>query len=244
MLGLPSARYALRAMPKAGPSTYRQLVTRSAQTDRYTTIHAFFTRQALSPPIHPSTRSPLQRRWNSTSKPQEGCENCSERRISTKPAPHPKPARKDHAQDYTPFIRRLIASSKVIQSGSPHRPSKEELLAAASGWWQRLRIRIKWFTIRGWRRFNADDFSAFASWFVLGNSEYSLLCNLSFTDGSSVDPYRNVSSTTVDGKVISLTIRTTFVSAVFATLNSLSLQEYVARWISDYLTSETGVTVM
>lgn len=33
-------------------------------------------------------------------------------------------------------------------------------------------------------------------------------------------------------------------SAVFATLNSLSLQEYVARWISDYMTSETGVTVM
>jgi hypothetical protein len=41
-----------------------------------------------------------------------------------------------------------------------------------------------------------------------------------------------------------LIIRTTFVSAVFATLNSLALQEYVARWISDYLTSETGVTVM
>lgn len=33
-------------------------------------------------------------------------------------------------------------------------------------------------------------------------------------------------------------------SAVFATLNSLSLQEYVARWISDYLTSETGMNVM
>ena len=44
--------------------------------------------------------------------------------------------------------------------------------------------------------------------------------------------------------IISLTCRTTFVSAVFATLNSLSLQEYVARWISDYMTSETGVTVM
>lgn len=43
---------------------------------------------------------------------------------------------------------------------------------------------------------------------------------------------------------IKLTRRTTFVSAVFATLNSLSLQEYVARWISDYMTSETGVTVM
>lgn len=30
---------------------------------------------------------------------------------------------------------------------------------------------MKWFFIRGWRRFNTDDFSAFASWFVLGNSE-------------------------------------------------------------------------
>jgi hypothetical protein len=39
-------------------------------------------------------------------------------------------------------------------------------------------------------------------------------------------------------------VRTTFVSAIFATLNSLSLQESVARWISDYMTSETGFTVM
>jgi len=170
MLGSSSIRQALRVMPVAGPSRSRQLVTRSAHCDRYTTIHAFFTRQALSP----VPTSVSQRRWNSTNKPQEGCENCSERRIppaQTKPPPN-KSVRKDHAQDYTPFIRRLIASSNAIQSGSPHRPSKEELLAAASGWWQRLRIRIKWFTIRGWRRFNTDDFSAFASWFVLGNSEF------------------------------------------------------------------------
>ena len=174
MLGSSSIRQALRAMPVAGPSRSRQLVTRSAHFDRYTTIHAFFTRQALSPTAPKTIRPQLQRRWNSnTNKPQEGCENCSERRIpptSIKPPPS-KSVRKDHAQDYTPFIRRLIASSNAIQSGSPHRPSKEELLAAASGWWQRLRIRIKWFTIRGWRRFNTDDFSAFASWFVLGNSE-------------------------------------------------------------------------
>jgi distribution and morphology protein 31 len=176
MLGPASIRQALRAMPVAGPSRSRQLVTRSAHFDRYTTIHAFFTRQALSSTTPPTRTHLLQRRWNSnTNKPQEGCENCSERRIPpththTKPPPT-KSVRKDHAQDYTPFIRRLIANSNAIQSGSPHRPSKEELLAAASGWWQRLRIRIKWFTIRGWRRFNTDDFSAFASWFVLGNSK-------------------------------------------------------------------------
>jgi distribution and morphology protein 31 len=176
MPGVSTARHALRAMPRAGPS--RQLVTRSAQSDRYTAIHAFFTRQALSvtPPKF-STRTLLQRRWNSTNKPQEGCENCSERRPTTPPKTPPPPSagRQDHAQDYTPFIKRLIASSKVLQSGSPHRPSKEQLLAAASGWWQRLRIRIKWFTIRGWRRFNTDDFSAFASWFVVGNSESEVL---------------------------------------------------------------------
>jgi hypothetical protein len=110
-------------MPVAGPSRSRQLVTRSAHFDRYTTIHAFFTRQALSP----TPTSVSQRRWSSTNRPQEGCENCSERRIPptpTRPPPH-KSVRKDHAQDYTPFIRRLIASSNAIQSGSPHRPSKE-----------------------------------------------------------------------------------------------------------------------
>lgn len=48
-----------------------------------------------------------------------------------------------------------------------------------------------------------------------------------------------------DDAALWIVIGTTgFVSAVLYTLNSLSLQEYVARWISDYMTSETGVTVM
>lgn len=53
-----------------------------------------------------------------------------------------------------------------------HRPTKEDLLNAANSWWERLRIRLKWFTIRGWRRFNTDDLVAFFSWFVVGNSGY------------------------------------------------------------------------
>lgn len=51
----------------------------------------------------------------------------------------------------------------------PHRPTKEELLAAATGFWSRLKVRFKWFSIRSVRPWNADDWSAFASWFVLGN---------------------------------------------------------------------------
>jgi hypothetical protein len=51
----------------------------------------------------------------------------------------------------------------------PHRPTKEELLAAATGFWSRMKVRFKWFSIRSVRPWNVDDWSAFVSWFVLGN---------------------------------------------------------------------------
>lgn len=168
-------RAALRSQPVAS-SSGQTLITRSAQTDRYLAIRSFFTERPITPPAPISSPLRRQLRWNSSSQPHKPCPNCPEPHVG----PPPSKGRKDHAQDYAPFIRRLIASSKVIKQGSPHRPSKEELLAAASGWWQRLRIRIKWFTIRGWRRFNMDDLSAFASWFVVGNSEspslYTIPC--------------------------------------------------------------------
>ncbi|KAK8845441.1 hypothetical protein IAR55_006154 [Kwoniella newhampshirensis] len=204
------------------PSTSRAL--RSAQVDRYIAIRHFFTQQSMPAslpprPILPANRARVSRRWNSSAPPpppHKPCPNCPEPSNTPLTPPLPPPATRSagHAQDYAPFIRRLINQSKAIAPNSPHRPSKEQLLAAANGWWQRLRIRLKWFTIRGWRRFNTDDFSAFASWFVVGNTVWILLGT------------------------------TTFVSAVFATLNSLSLQEYVARWISDYMTYNTGVTVI
>lgn len=42
------------------------------------------------------------------------------------------------------------------------------LLSATSNFFERLRIRFKWFTIRGFRRFRADDWSAFLSWLIGG----------------------------------------------------------------------------
>ena len=50
-----------------------------------------------------------------------------------------------------------------------HRPNKEELLAAATGFWSRLKVRFKWFSIRSARPFNMDEIGAFFSWFVLGH---------------------------------------------------------------------------
>lgn len=62
----------------------------------------------------------------------------------------------------------------------PHRPTKQELLAAASGFWSRLRVRFKWLTIRSVRPWNMDDWSAFISWFVVGHIVWILLGTTTF----------------------------------------------------------------
>lgn len=62
----------------------------------------------------------------------------------------------------------------------PHRPTKEELLAAATGFWSRLKIRFKWFSIRSARPWNVDDWSAFISWFVLGHIVWILVGTTTF----------------------------------------------------------------
>lgn len=88
----------------------------------------------------------------------------------------------------------------------PHRPTREELLAAATGFWSRLKVRFKWFSIRSTRPWNIDDWSAFASWFVLGNivwvfvgttTFFSLVIfsiNTVFAQGNTGHLYLNYSS--------------------------------------------------
>lgn len=72
------------------------------------------------------------------------------------------PSRFDH---YPHFLRRLALSVPNI-----HRPTRDDMLNAASGFWQRTRIRFRWFTIKSFRRFNADDISAFVTWFLMSQT--------------------------------------------------------------------------
>lgn len=95
-----------------------------------------------------------------------------------------------------------------------HRPSKEELLAAATGFWSRLKIRFKWFSIRSMRPFNTDDISAFFSWFLLGHVIWILVGT------------------------------TTFFSLGIFALNTVFAQETIARWIGNYLTKSSGIKVV
>ncbi|CAO1615157.1 unnamed protein product [Parajaminaea phylloscopi] len=105
-------------------------------------------------------------------------------------------------------------STQQLHSHSYRRPTKEDLLRYARGFWTRLRIRFKWFTIRGFRRFNADDLSAF---FTLGGL----------------------------GTIVLVVVGTTTAfSIVLWGLDMLNMQKWIARKIADYLTSQTGVTVV
>lgn len=64
----------------------------------------------------------------------------------------------------------------------PHlqRPTKEELLAAATGFWSRLKVRFKWFSIRSVRPFNLDEIAALFSWVFLGHVVWVVLGTTTF----------------------------------------------------------------
>ena len=95
-----------------------------------------------------------------------------------------------------------------------HRPTKDELLAAATSFWQRLGIRFKWFSIRSARPFNSDDISAFVSWILFGHILWIILGT------------------------------TTFVSLAIFFMNTVFAQETLAGWVGNYLTQSSGVKVV
>ncbi|KZF24649.1 hypothetical protein L228DRAFT_208602 [Xylona heveae TC161] len=103
---------------------------------------------------------------------------------------------------------------RLPQVSNIHRPSKEELLAAATGFWSRLKVRFKWFSIRSVRPFNMDDISAFFSWVLVGHMIWIIVGT------------------------------TTFFSLVIFLVNTVFAQETLTRWIGNYLTKSSGVKVV
>ncbi|KAG0134808.1 putative mitochondrial distribution and morphology protein [Tuber indicum] len=95
-----------------------------------------------------------------------------------------------------------------------HRLSKDEMLAAATGFLQRLSIRTKWLAIRQMRPYNLDDIGAFFSWLFLGHVLWVVLGT------------------------------TTFVSLTIFLCNTVFAQETLAGAVGNYLTRETGVKIV
>lgn len=83
---------------------------------------------------------------------------------------------KDHEQESI-----ATSVSKYLNLPAlPHRPTKEELLAAANGFWERLKVRFKWVSIRSMRPWNIDEWGAFVSWFMLGHIVWILVGTTTF----------------------------------------------------------------
>ncbi|KAJ9606234.1 Mitochondrial distribution and morphology protein 31, mitochondrial precursor [Cladophialophora chaetospira] len=95
-----------------------------------------------------------------------------------------------------------------------HRPTKQELLAAATGFWSRLKVHFKWFTIKSSRPFNLDEIVGFISWIAIGHVIW-------FVIGT-----------------------TTFVSLAILAINTVFAQETLAGWIGNYLTKSSGLHVV
>ncbi|KAN0086720.1 hypothetical protein V8E54_000408 [Elaphomyces granulatus] len=108
----------------------------------------------------------------------------------------------------------LNLRSRSINKSQFHRPTKEELLAAATGFWSRLGVRFKWFSIRSVRPFNVDEITALFSWVLLGHVIWIILGT------------------------------TTFFSLVIITINTVFAQETLARWVGNYLTKSSGAKVV
>ncbi|KAH8556012.1 mitochondrial distribution and morphology proteins-domain-containing protein [Umbelopsis sp. PMI_123] len=96
----------------------------------------------------------------------------------------------------------------------PHRPTKAEVLAQARGFFERLRVRIRFILMRSMRPWTLNDIGAVFSWVFLGQTVWLLVGT------------------------------TSFVSLILWTANSLQFQEWIAYRIGQYLTSATGATVI
>lgn len=112
------------------------------------------------------------------------------------------------------------ASGKHLLDRIPHtlphiyRPTKAELLEAASGFWSRVKIHFKWLTIRSARPFNADEIYALFSWILAAHVLWIVLGTTSF-----------------------------LMLTVFL-INTAFSQETLAKWIGNYLTKSSGIKVV
>lgn len=140
-----------------------------------------------------------------------------------KPEPHPLAKTEPHplvtaASPYPAYLSSLSRSIRraaaSLPSAAGRPPPKDQLLSLTNSFFERLKIRFKWATIRSYRRFRADDYSAFFSVGILGTLGWFLLKT------------------------------TSAFAVLFFVVNSLSLQEWLAGKLGAYLTDSTGVKVV
>ncbi|KAF9886186.1 Mitochondrial distribution and morphology protein 31, mitochondrial precursor [Aspergillus nanangensis] len=173
------------------------------------------------------SRNTIQRSFHTSKDDPPGTELQDSLNHNNGNAPSNKQTSLDHdnnpqdsnRQTVTPEHPQAGKSSRHLIDRLPHmpqlhRPTKEELLAAANGFWSRLKVRFKWFSIRSVRPFNLDEITALFSWVLLGHVVWVVLGT------------------------------TTFFSLLIIAINTVFAQETLAGWVGNYLTRFSGVKVV
>ncbi|OSS53771.1 hypothetical protein B5807_01356 [Epicoccum nigrum] len=146
------------------------------------------------------------------SKPGQGAAQPDMTPQPSSPSNPPPSAAQHHDQHHDPHG--LLERLPHVHVPHLYRPSKAELLAAASGFWSRLKVRFKWLTIRSNRKFNADEIYALFSWVLAAHIAWVILGTTTF-----------------------------FMLTVFL-INTAFSQETLAKWIGNYLTKSSGIKVV
>ncbi|EXF80197.1 hypothetical protein CFIO01_11122 [Colletotrichum fioriniae PJ7] len=172
-------------------------------------------RQAWRRGIHTDSRgavSPAERRHHSSKsgKQEEKGSTTQSKQDTPKAEEQGKPDAPDpDAESIASTMSKYLHIPKM-----PHRPTRDELLAAANGFLGRMKVRFKWASIRSMRPWNIDEWGAFVSWFLFGHLVWILVGT------------------------------TTFFSLIILSINTVFAQETLAKWVGDSLTESAGVTVV
>ncbi|KAF6843628.1 mitochondrial distribution and morphology protein [Colletotrichum musicola] len=150
---------------------------------------------------HLSSKSGKEEEKGTTAQPKQDAQKTTEQGTTGTPDPD--------AESITSTVSKYLHIPKM-----PHRPTREELLAAANGFLGRLQVRFKWASIRSMRPWNIDEWGAFVSWFLFGHLVWILVGT------------------------------TTFFSLIIFSINTVFAQETLAKWVGDSLTESAGVTVV
>ena len=166
----PNAAQALHPVPSSAtlPATYR--------TSSSTRSHAIQWRgmSTVGLGLHQRAALPLRAtglQLFHTSLPRANEPKPPESDENQKPTQDPASQGPRSPHRFAPLFRRLAES---LPDGQ-HRPTREEFLAVATSFWQRMRIRLRWFAIKSSRPFNVDDWSAFFSWYLVGQTLWILV---------------------------------------------------------------------
>lgn len=158
----------------------------AGSTSRVGTVSRL-ARQAWTRSVHTPTGSSgrTQQRLKSTRAGEDGKPTSTQQKkpppnepATTDPEAMKKAAEEGHHDSLTDSVSKYLHLPHLPKM--PHRPTKEELLAAATGFWQRLKVRFKWFSIRSTRPFNADEWGAFLSWILFGHFVWILVGTTTF----------------------------------------------------------------